>query len=351
VFFVVARLPGDPSSEECEGFTVYRVPWRKGRTGLLLFWARLFLRLARLRNRYDVIHVHGPNLPNALIGVFGKVLRKETFVTITLADSDLAFRQRGRLFGRLERWCFRFFTGYVPISTKLVNELRELGISDRQISFIPYGVDTRVFQPPSSGLRDQYRRRLGLNGEKAVTFVGMVCKRKGVDVLVEAWRGVHQEWPGARLLLVGPTKGRREHFLDDSFTGALQEMIRSYHLQERICLTGETANVAEYLQATDIFVLPAESEGLPNVLLEAMACGLPCVATRISGSEDVISHGDTGFLVEYGDRSSLQEHILLLLRNENLCRQIGLNARRVIEENYALHRLAQDHELLYARRC
>jgi glycosyltransferase involved in cell wall biosynthesis len=113
-------------------------------------------------------------------------------------------------------------------------------------------------------------------------------------------------------------------------------------------MLGERQDVELYLQASDIFVLPSKLEGMPNVLLEAMACGLPCVTTRVSGTQDIIDDGTSGLLVEYGDPEALRTCLVALLRDsERRCR-IGVNAKRTIDGRFSLERIADLYAMNYA---
>lgn len=98
-------------------------------------------------------------------------------------------------------------------------------------------------------------------------------------------------------------------------------------------------------------VLPSRWEGMPNAVLEAMASGLPCIATRVSGSEDIILHGANGLLVEPEDHQALTKALLSLLRNPTLSRQFGHAARATIEQHYSLDRVTEIYLDLYQRLC
>ena len=96
-------------------------------------------------------------------------------------------------------------------------------------------------------------------------------------------------------------------------------------------------------------VLPSRWEGMPNALLEGMACGLPCVATRVSGSEDIIQHGVNGLLVESEDYQNMAQALLTLLRDPGLAQKYGRNARETVERQYSFEQVMDRYVQLYQR--
>nr|MBI3613015.1 glycosyltransferase family 4 protein [Nitrospirota bacterium] len=349
VMFVTAGFDGDPAFEEYEGFRVFRVRLAgQGVLGLLMFWIRLFRVLFQCRREFNLIHVHGVGIHQILIGLYGKILGCETLIKVTMADVDLNFVRKGRLLGRLEQWCFLHFSRYVSLSSEITSEMKALGVPDHQIVTLPNGVDMGRFHPVSPSEKDLIRAKLQLSKKKIVTFVGMVSRRKGIDFLVKAWREVVRESPDACLLIIGPTADRDMYCQDCTFIELIRSLIDDSRLQNHVAILGERQDVELYLQASDVFVLPSQAEGLPNVLLEAMACGLPCVFTRVSSAEDIIVDGENGLLIEYGDRDSLEACLIRLLSDGGLCEKIGANAVRTIKAGYSLSMVAESYGRVYA---
>jgi glycosyltransferase involved in cell wall biosynthesis len=347
--FVTAGFDGDHEFAEYEGVRVFRVRLAgQGIPGLLMFWIRLFHVLFQRRREFNLIHVHGVGIHQILIGFYGKILGYKTLIKVTMANVDLNFVKTGRLLGRLEQWCFFHFSRYVSLSSEITSEMKALGIPDHQIVTLPNGVDTWRFHPVSPSEKDLIRAKLQLNKKKIVTFIGQISRRKGIDVLIKAWKGVIAECPEARLLIIGPTADQDIYCTDHTFIETITRLIDDYKVQDHVAILGERQDVELYLQASDVFVLPSQTEGMPNVLLEAMACGLPCIATRVSGTEDVITNGENGLLVEYGDRDSLQTCLIRLLCDGGLCETIGANAVRTIKASYSLSMVVESYGRVYA---
>lgn len=172
-----------------------------------------------------------------------------------------------------------------------------------------------------------------------VTCVARHSYEKGVDVLLYAWQMVHQALPAARLQLVGT----------GPLTDALQQLAKSLDLGDSVVWLGKRQDVADILHRATVFVLPSRWEGLPNALLEAMAHGLPCVATRVSGAEDVIHDGATGLLVPPLNPAALAGALLRFLREPDLARDCGTAARCLVQNTLNPAMLAAQYEELCAR--
>jgi glycosyltransferase involved in cell wall biosynthesis len=115
--------------------------------------------------------------------------------------------------------------------------------------------------------------------------------------------------------------------------------------------TGRVENVPEFLRAGDLFILPSLQEGMPNALLEAMACGLPAVATRIGGVTDIAAHEQTALLVAPGCPDSIADGILKMLRNPSLRNRMAADALEMIRASYGLDSRCRKYEELYHNLC
>jgi glycosyltransferase involved in cell wall biosynthesis len=140
---------------------------------------------------------------------------------------------------------------------------------------------------------------------------------------------VQQQDPLARLIIVGGGPLRQQ----------LLNMAEALGISGSTEFAGIHNDVAGQLRRAGLAVLPSRWEGMPNALLEAMACGLPCVATCVSGSEDIIEHGVNGLLVDVADYHNLADALLTLLHNPALARQYGRAALTTIEQRYSLEHI------------
>lgn len=218
----------------------------------------------------------------------------------------------------------------IVISSRMKTYLAEHDFNLPDVQLIPNGVDITRFTPTCAD---------PLSDERAQVVICVSSLRyiKGIDVLLQAWHLVCEQVPQARLILVG--------------TGPLQAqlayMAKALDITESIEFAGLQSNIPAQLQRGSIAVLPSRAEGMPVALLEAMACGLPCVATRVSGSEDIIQHGVNGLLVEPLDYQGMAQALLALLGDPMLVQSHGHAARATIEQRYSLEHIADMYIELY----
>jgi glycosyltransferase involved in cell wall biosynthesis len=120
-------------------------------------------------------------------------------------------------------------------------------------------------------------------------------------------------------------------------------------IADNVHFIGQVANVDEFYQLSDIFVLPSYAEGMPNALLEAMACGLPVIASRIGGVVDVVEEGKTGILFESGNVAELSSALKRLLEDGALRRKLGAEARKTIIEKFSIDKVVYEYIGLYKK--
>jgi glycosyltransferase involved in cell wall biosynthesis len=226
----------------------------------------------------------------------------------------------------------RIHAAVIILSTRMREYLVAYDFTSINVLLIPNGVDTSRFYPLSEDASRSQR-------SQTVVCVARLCYEKGLDVLLQAWHLVHKELPAARLIIagIGPLQAQ------------LAYMAQALNLGESVEFVGLQRDVVAVLHRGSIATLPSRWEGMPNAVLEAMACGLPCVATRVSGTEDIITHGVNGLLVEPEDYQSLAQALLALLRDPARSSAYGKAAREMIEQEYALEHITDRYLELYQR--
>ena len=197
---------------------------------------------------------------------------------------------------------------------------------------IPNGVDITCFQPAHT---DTSLTRQS----QVVLCLARLSYQKGIDVLLQAWRLVHEQVPRARLIIVGT----------GPLQSQLERMARELEVANWVEFAGLQNDAVAQLHRGSISVLPSRYEGMSHAILEAMACGLPCIATRVSGSEDLIQHGVNGLLVECEDYQGLAQALICLLDDSELARKYGEAARATVEKHYSLEHIVDTYIELYHR--
>ncbi|MFB6231271.1 MAG: glycosyltransferase family 4 protein [Salinibacter sp.] len=353
VVVVTRRVDSSLSKfEQIEGADVHRVP-PSGypRLGKYFMIPAAAHALYRLRHDYDLIYVCGLRVLG-VVGVvmaklFGKacVLRSESEGEMAGAFVRTDFVRRHPVLDRFLTGCIQLRNQilmeadrFVSISTAITEEYLGAGVDERQITMIPNGVDTERFRPPSDSEADRLRSELGLPEKWLLTYTGKLNRGKGLTMLLEAWRELMERAQDLHLVLVGSGSGQ---YL--SCEGELRTYVREHSLEEHITFTGYVENVEEYLIASDGFVLPSQSEGLPLSLIEAMACGLHCIGTRVGGIPDVVTDGENGILVVASDSGALKDAIWQLYSNREEARKLGENARTTVEQRFSMKAIAEAH--------
>jgi glycosyltransferase involved in cell wall biosynthesis len=182
------------------------------------------------------------------------------------------------------------------------------------------------------------RRELGLADGTAA--VGLVARLdhwgKGHKEFFTALASLKDRYPVQGLVIGG---GRRET--------EMRQLAVEMGLEERVRFLGQRDDVPDLLAALDIFVLPSHSEGVSLALLEAMAAGLPVIASRVGGLPEVVTDGDTGLLIPPQDPEALAAALARLLDEPAWAKKLGENARRQVEENFSLERLGREINEIY----
>ena len=343
VEFVTNRWPGLADRTVVDGFAVQRLEsgrMRKHRE------FRLWFNLARYcrarRKDFDILHSHGAYFTNAFIGPLARMLGLKSLIKASLANDDLQGLQQP-VVGWLHRQMLRRVHACVAISQELAQEFQAGGMRKSKIHHVPNGVDTERYRPARGGQKASLRTRLGLPADRPLAlYVGVLDQRKNILWLAEQWVAHAGFGTGALLLAVGP-QGR------DDLQGALRDKLAAlaHSHPQHFALHDFHADVAPYYQCADLLILPSAKEGLPNVVLEAMACSLPCVAARASGSRELIVEGQTGLTYAPDDVAGLAGAVQRCLSTEGV--RMGENARRLAQTRYGISVVADHYEGIYAR--
>lgn len=212
------------------------------------------------------------------------------------------------------------------------------GLPSEKLKVIPNSCDLEIFgQREDSG---KIKRELGIkDGSLLVGSIGVLRPEKGHRFLVHSIPAVLNIFPEAIFILVGDGPQREE----------LEELSVKLGIPQKVNFLGQRRDVPDILSCLNVFVLPSLYEGLPNAVLEAMACGLPVVATDVEGTNEVVVDGETGILVSPKDPERLAEAIISLLKNKELARQMGEAGQKRVEEKFSLEKMVNSVEEVYDR--
>lgn len=281
---------------------------------LPLFLLSAFIHLWRIatKTRTDILHVHWV-LPNGPVAMLVSKITRIPYI-LSLHGSDVYFAKKNKLFGWVAGLVLKRASYISACSEDLMNNAISLGAPADNIHLIPWGADPHIFSP--SKRSKEFLSKLGLSDEYfIVSALGRLVYKKGFDKLIEAWKDVTNQIDNARLM-IGGEGPIRDELIDQS---------RNLGIADRILFTGriDWDKVPEFLSSSDMFVLPSvrdhygNIDGLPTVLLEAMASETPVIASRLGGIPLVIQNGKNGLLVPPGDIPALTHAIRELIIDEH----------------------------------
>lgn len=352
VRFTILTTTVDPTLsalDEQDGVPVHRVAIV---TSSILSKLTGALRVTRVvlsnRHRFSIVHLHGFSQKAILLTLLARLLGKRILLTLQTGGHDGALTIRRR--SRLVFWWFSQADLFAGVSRGLQRSYHAAGLPGEKFRLIPNGVDISRFRSAHAAERKALHRQLGLlSGGRIVLFVGFFSKEKCPDRIFEAWASVALTHGAiGPLVFVGATRSRY-YEVDPRLADAVKRRARDLGLEDRVVFVEKTLEIEQYYRAADIFVLPSLREGLPIALIEAMASGMACVASRLDGATDnLIEDGANGLLVPPGDVPALEAALRFLLDHPDRMIAFGRRARQTIEARFTIRQTA--HQYLDAYR-
>jgi len=346
VYWLTSSRPEGAETEERDGYRLFYLPgtdYRMSRRSAPVWWRESFKKINELRESGGLDVIWAENLTGQYYAAFAQAGDRVPLISIIQGPGI-----RGEILSNWNRaasakeflW---FFTRYaaqtlfyfipwfrrvmrnsdriVTISDECVSALsREFPGSIDKISKIYDFVDTSVFRP-DAGLREAARRSMGIRpDEKALIMAGVAHRQKGFHIGINAFELLRREVPGARLIIAG----------DGPELGGLKALVSGKGLADAVVFRGrvEHGELPALYNAADLHLNPTlRFEGLALVIPEAMACGLPCVVSRIGGTGSTIEDGRSGFFTRPGDAAGMAEKAAALLKDPALAAAMGRAAR------------------------
>jgi glycosyltransferase involved in cell wall biosynthesis len=331
---VACPRQGNEASGQVGSVSVHRL-WRINRRPFQTITAGLSLGWFLLRNtrRFDVIHVHLADSRTHVAALACALFHKPLYVKIA-AGGPRGDVGKMRRFARLTRYYgLRRAACVQATSAEIYSQIADLGIPPARIATIPNGFDPAIYHPASDSERAELRRDLGLPQHRPIVlYVGRFARYKGIDILLSVWPEIRDRF-NAECVLVGFAAFEDPYEIPRGLSGVT---VREW-----------TSNPAPYYRAADVFVHPSSVEGMPNALLEAMACGLPAVATHVGATPEMIANESLGIVIPPGDPGALAEAVAGLLANEAR-RAIGGRASESVAGRFTLSVVIDQVEARYA---
>ncbi len=301
-------------------------------------YVRLWRLLAKIKP--DVLHTRNlsaleAQLPGYLLGIKCRIHGEHGRDIEDLDGNNFKH-------GLLRKFFRLLVQRYLPMSQDLEAWLKQtIGVTPNKISQIYNGVDMAKFQPvlpkPLELLPENFRG----NELQRIGTVGRQAKVKNPVTLLEAFIHLVKTYPAAainaRLILVGNGVLHKQ----------LYDMAVQAGVDKQVWLPGDRSDVAQLMQTFDIFVLPSLNEGISNTILEAMASGLPVIASRVGGNPELVVDSHSGLLVESQNPEALAEAIKYYLDQPDIAKQHGEFGRDLCQKRFSLQRMLQDYMTVY----
>lgn len=292
------------------------------------------------REKFDILHSHGYK-GNILFGLMPKVLRQMPMVATLHGWTWTGGWDRMRVYEWLDRLSLRFIDQVV-----VVTEAMKAKVGIKNVSVVNNGIPLDFKNSTGStnshnaiNATDPIDPAIAAFCRNGFTIgaIGRLSREKGFDLLLKAFAGLVREGNDFRLALLG----------EGGLRGVLEDKARALGIQDRVLMSGYVENGRDCMPLFGLFVLPSLTEGLPIVILEAMAAGVPIVASRVGGIPEVLGNGDAGLLVEPGSVAAVRDGILETTRNPEASRQRAAKAHQRVTEHYSSHAMAEKYRQIY----
>lgn len=253
------------------------------------------------------------------------------YIASAIGDhTTLYFDKPGSRYYKLERETYLGSELVLCVSRDMEKKVNILTDSKANTKVFYSGVDTKKFQPFPTR-RQEYRRRLGYSGKDLVLlFIGRVTKEKGVYELLEAFSRLANDHESLQLLLIGPVFEQKK----------VEQAMSRLEVRDRVTIIEgvDHDEIPCYMNAADLFVFPSWMEGLPNVVMEACACGLPVIASSVGGIPELIEDDVTGFLVSPQSPEELAEKVVCVTKDMERARTVAKAARLKMLREFNYHK-------------
>ena len=290
------------------------------------------------KRQFDVVHTYGW-YPNVFAIPASRLARRPTIIA-SIRDAG-AYMTKTKI--RALKIVCRLADCVLANSSAGRNWLIEQGVKEQKIEVIPNGIVLPPRPERASGLSPLRKEFSIPAGTPVCACVGRLVSGKGIDFYLHAARIVLERGRDVRFLMIG-AGGPVENYRSE-----LEMLAQQLRLDQRVIFTGQRQDVPEILRDVDIVVHPSLTEGLSNVILEAMAASIPVVATRVGGNPELVEDGRTGFLVPVENAGEIANAICRLLDQPEMAHAFGERARRRVVDEFAIDRMLSKTEALYLR--
>ncbi|MFC4022962.1 N-acetyl-alpha-D-glucosaminyl L-malate synthase BshA [Oceanobacillus longus] len=286
------------------------------------------------QEKLDILHVHYA-MPHAICAILAKdIAQHDVKIVTTLHGTDITVLGIDHTFKKIIKHGIEKSDAVTAVSGSLVNQTIQMLDLTKDISVIYNFVNEEEYHKKSvPTLKEQY----GIEpDEKVLIHISNFRKVKRVQDIIYSFNSIREQVK-SKLLLIG----------DGPEYSHMMQLVEKLELKEHVLFLGKQNNISELLSIADLKLLLSEKESFGLVLLEAMACGVPCIGTNVGGIPEVIKHNETGYIVELGDIETTAQYAIDLLNNEHLLNQFAENATEHSKENFKSSKIVNTYIELY----
>jgi glycosyltransferase involved in cell wall biosynthesis len=324
-----AHRPKNDASDRIEkaGVKVIRIPCSGRADGLTVRAIRKLIRTEQI----DILHSHGYKAD-----IYGYLATRRLRIPIIATRHN----QRGlrhtlaiRLYEFLDILFLRRFNAVAAVSDLIAEELLRAGVAPRKVTVIGNGIDVSRFVGASPTLSEELNKEQRL----LIGTAGRLIPQKGIEYFLMAASEVLKTFPTLLFGIVGEGPHRP----------ALERSMKDLGIERNVVFTGPRSDMPNIYASFDVFVLPSLEEGMPMTVLEALASGLPVIATKVGAVEKLVFPNQTGILVQPGEAAGLAAALISLIGNPELRVRLGQNGRSLVQNEYSSSVMSQRYLRLY----
>lgn len=285
------------------------------------------------REKLDILHAHYA-IPHAVCAILAKQMAdRDVKIVTTLHGTDITVLGADHSLQGLIKFGIEKSDAVTAVSDSLAKETMAIIHPDQVINTVYNFIDEKVY---FKNCDMNFKKDFGFKDEKILIHVSNFREVKRVQDIVKVFHLVQQEVP-SKLLLVG----------DGPEIGVVCDLVEELDLHERVLFLGKQDNVQELYSMSDLMLLLSEKESFGLVLLEAMACGVPCIGTNIGGIPEVIDHGITGYISELGDIEGIANYAIKLLQDEQLHEKFSKACLETVCSKFCSNSIISQYEDIY----
>lgn len=285
------------------------------------------------RDNYNIIETHGYK-GHLIASIISRLL---SIPWIGVTHGWTAENIKVELYNKLDRWLLKNADQAVSVSPELFNEMKRIRGNNKKTDLVMNSIDDKPL--PTEGRVEEIRNSYKFTEDTVLLGVfGRLSPEKGHAILIKACSKVLEQLD-ASLLIVGDGQER----------GSLVDLVRTLGISDRVIFEGLKKNMGDYYIAIDLLILPSLSEGLPFVVLEAMAAGKPVLATDVGAMSEVIRNNDNGWLVTPGNVEVLKDKLIKVLSNKDVLGKIGVRAQESLVPRFKAKRQCDEILLIYQK--